>query len=231
MSRSQRLLDLLQLLRRHRRPVQGAVLAERLGISARTLYRDIATLQAQGAGIEGAPGVGYVLREGFMLPPLMFSSDELEAITLGIRWVRERGDGELAAAAADALARIGAVLPEALRFELDSHALMIGPSADAVLGNDVGPLLRRSIRAEVKVAIDYRDGDGRTSRRTVWPFALGYFDQTRILVAWCELRAAIRHFRCDRIVDAHAQPMRYPRRRQALLAQWKKEQGVANDAT
>ena len=97
MSRAQRLLDLIQLLRGYRRPVSGAVLAEALGISLRTLYRDIETLNAQGAQIDGEPGVGYVLRPGFMLPPLMFSEDEIEAIVLGSRWVADRTDAALSA--------------------------------------------------------------------------------------------------------------------------------------
>ena len=119
MSRSQRLLDLIQLLRRHRHPVSGADIARELDISLRSLYRDVATLQAQGAPIEGAPGLGYVLRDGFTLPPLMFSVDEIEALMLGTRWVMDRGDTRLAAAARDALAKVAAVLPAPLR-----HALL-----------------------------------------------------------------------------------------------------------
>jgi predicted DNA-binding transcriptional regulator YafY len=91
-SRANRLLDLIQILRRHRYPVSGAALASELGISLRTLYRDIGTLQAQGATIDGAPGLGYVLRPGFMLPPLMFSHEEIEALALGSRWVADRAD-------------------------------------------------------------------------------------------------------------------------------------------
>src|SRR5690242_7496446 len=115
MSRAERLLDLIQILRRHRQPVAGAVLAQELGISLRSLYRDIATLQAQGAHIDGEPGLGYILRPGFMLPPLMFSEDEIEALVLGSRWVTERGDLRLADAARNALAKIAAVLPPDLR--------------------------------------------------------------------------------------------------------------------
>src|SRR5438128_6875775 len=114
MSRSQRLLDLIQVLRRHRRPVTGAVLAEDVGVSLRTLYRDIETLKAQGARIDGEAGVGYVLRPGFMLPPLMFSEDEIEAIVLGSRWVADRTDAPLGNAARTALAKIAAVLPRDL---------------------------------------------------------------------------------------------------------------------
>ena len=109
MSRAERLLALIQCLRRHRQPVSGQTLATELGISLRTLYRDIASLQAQGASIDGEPGVGYVLRPGFMLPPLMFSEEELEALLLGSRWVAERADARLGAAARNAMARIGAV--------------------------------------------------------------------------------------------------------------------------
>src|SRR6185312_11045737 len=111
MSRAQRLLDLIQLLRSYRRPVSGAVLAGELGISLRTLYRDIETLKAQGAHIDGEPGVGYILRPGFMLPPLMFSEEEIEALVLGGRWVAERTDEPLGKAASNALANIAAVLP------------------------------------------------------------------------------------------------------------------------
>src|ERR1041384_3140845 len=106
MSRSERLFNLLHVLRRHRRPVSGKVLADETGVSIRTLYRDIATLQAQGAHIEGEPGLGYMLRPGFMLPPLMFSEDELEALVLGSRWVEKQPDKRLALAARDALSKI-----------------------------------------------------------------------------------------------------------------------------
>src|SRR5437660_12795607 len=106
MSRAERLLELIQRLRSHRYPVSGAALAAELGISLRTLYRDIRALQAQGARIDGEPGVGYVLRPGFMLPPLMFSQDELEALVLGSRWVAERADSALRDAARNGIAKI-----------------------------------------------------------------------------------------------------------------------------
>ena len=106
MSRSERLFDLLQALRRHRRPVSGRTLAEETGVSLRTLYRDIASLQAQGADIEGEPGLGYVLKPGFLLPPLMFSAEEIEALVLGTRWVAVRADSHLQGAARNALAHV-----------------------------------------------------------------------------------------------------------------------------
>lgn len=127
MSRSARLLDLIQALRRRRRPIQAARLAEELGVSERTIYRDVATLIGQGAPIEGEAGLGYVLRPGFTLPPLMFGDEEIEALVLGLRWVADRGDETLGAAAENALAKIAAVLPENLREAFGDAGLMAGP--------------------------------------------------------------------------------------------------------
>lgn len=225
MSRSQRLLDLLQALRRHRRPVAGQTLAGDLGVSLRTLYRDIATLQAQGAPIEGEAGVGYVLRPGYTLPPLMLTEDEVAALALGGRWVAERGDARLAAAARDALAKIAAVLPEARRDDISASPLLIGPSEVAADGVDLG-VIRQAIRAERKLEIAYRDAEGAATRRVIWPFALGYFERVRAVVAWCELRDDFRHFRADRIAAASDAGARYPRRRQALLAEWRAREGL-----
>src|SRR5436190_1720743 len=118
MSRAARLLDLIQALRRRRRPVTAAVLAAELGVSERTVYRDIATLVGQGAPVEGEAGIGYVLKPGFTLPPLMFAEEEIEALVLGLSWVAERGDAALGKAGHDARAKIAAVLPEALRERL-----------------------------------------------------------------------------------------------------------------
>ena len=227
MSRSERLLDLLQLLRRHRQPVSGAAIAQELGISLRTLYRDIATLQAQGAHIDGAPGLGYVLKPGFDLPPLMFSVDEVEALTLGSRWVVERGDTRLAAAAKDALSKIAAVLPAALRHELDTSALLVGPAGPGAADDANVALIRQAIRLEHKLDIRYRNALGDASARTIWPFALGFFDRARVVVAWCELRQSIRHFRTDRIAALTLGDQRYPRRRQALLKDWREREGIA----
>jgi len=189
LSRSQRLLQLIQLLRGHRFPVAGAQLAATLGISLRTLYRDIGTLQEQGARIEGEPGLGYVLRPGFMLPPLMFSEEEIEALVLGSRWVAQRTDHRLSAGAQSALAKIAAVLPPELRLELDTNALLVGPAPHQVSETVDVALIRQAIRAEHKTTIQYRDLKGVESSRTVWPFALGYFDHVRVLVFDAPARA------------------------------------------
>lgn len=226
MSRAERLLQLMQCLRRHRYPVSGAALAVELGISLRTLYRDIASLQAQGARIDGEAGVGYLLRPGFMLPPLMFSEDEIEALVLGSRWVAARADTRLGDAARNALAKIGAVLPEDLRHALDASALLVGPGEPIAAGDQELARIRLAIRTERKLEIDYRDLQGKESTRTVWPFALGFFDRVRVVVGWCELRQAIRHFRTDRIIRLSVSDTRYPRRRQALLKQWRQSEGI-----
>jgi predicted DNA-binding transcriptional regulator YafY len=220
MSRSERLLDLIQCLRRHRRPVSGRTLADELGISIRTLYRDIATLQGQGAPIEGEAGLGYVLKPGFMLPPLMFSDEEIEAIVLGSRWVAKQPDRRLSAAAGNALAKIAAVLPDDLREELDASTLLVGPAMAAIEGIDLG-VVRQAIRNERKLGFVYRDAGGAASQRVVWPFALGFFDKVRVVVAWCETRQDFRHFRADRISSLNAIDSRYPRRRQVLLKEWR----------
>lgn len=190
------------------------------GFSIRTLYRDIATLQGQGAPIEGEAGVGYVLKPGFMLPPLMFSDEEIEAIVLGSRWVAKQPDRRLSAAAGNALAKIAAVLPDDLRQGLDASTLLVGPPAAIIEGIDLG-IVRQAIRNERKLGFLYRDAGGAASERVVWPFALGFFDKVRVVVAWCEMRQDFRHFRADRIAELKAIDMRYPRRRQALLKEWR----------
>jgi len=225
LSRSARLLDLIQALR-HRHPVTAAALAAELGVSARSIYRDVATLIAQGAPIEGAAGFGYVLRPGFLLPPLMFGDDEIEALVLGLRWVAQCGDESLSMAAADALAKIAAVLPAALRDKAEDAGLLAGP------GEPIAPALidladlRRTIRAERKLRISYVDGKGGRTERTIWPLALAFFDRLRVVAAWCELRQDFRHFRTDRIISAVPTGERYPRRRRALLAEWRKREDI-----
>ena len=223
MSRTERLLELMQILRRHRYPVAGHALAQEMNISMRTLYRDIATLQQQGAEIVGEAGVGYVLRPGFMLPPMMFSQQEIEALVLGMRWVGRRGDSQLAEAAKNALVKIADVLPAALRDELEASTLLIGPLDLIKVADET---LREVIRQERKLEVHYCDNDGNESERILWPFALGYFEQARMLVAWCELRQSFRHFRLDRIRLATPLAQRYPRGRRLLMKEWHQSQGI-----
>ena len=222
MSRTQRLFELIQILRRHRYPVTGKQLAHELNVSLRTLYRDIATLQAQGASIEGEPGLGYVLRPGFMLPPLMFSEEEIEALVLGSRWVARRADKKLRLAATNVLAKISAVLPKDLRHQLEFSGLLIGPVKTAIENDDEKEaLIRHAIRREYKLQITYIDVKGNESERLIWPLALGFFEEIHVVVAWCELRIDFRHFRTDRMAKLTQLETRYPQGRQTLLKKWR----------
>jgi predicted DNA-binding transcriptional regulator YafY len=225
-SRAERLLQLMQALRRYRQPVSGTALAEELGISLRTLYRDIASLQAQGAHIEGETGVGYVLRPGFTLPPLMFSEEEIEALVLGSRWVAERGDARLGDAAANALAKILGVLPPELRHVAESSAMLVGPGNPSTPGELLLFQIRTAIRTECKLDVRYRDLSSQESSRVLWPCAVGFFDQCLVMVAWCELRKGFRNFRIDRIESLQVREERYPERRQSLLRRWREQEGI-----
>jgi predicted DNA-binding transcriptional regulator YafY len=225
MSRAERLLDLLQILRRHRAPVTGPALADEIGVSIRTLYRDIATLQAQGADIRGEPGLGYVLLPGFTLPPLMFSADEIEALVLGSRWVGVRGDDRLGAAARNAVAKIRAVLPDELRDSVDAATLTVPMIASEPAVVDVAAI-RMAIRGEKKLRIAYRNNDGEESTRTIWPLLIGFFDRVLVVPAWCELRQGYRAFRVDRIRSLTVLVERYPRRRAVMVKEWRASQNI-----
>ena len=221
-TRATRLLHLLDDLRRRRRPVRGAQLADQLGISLRTLYRDIDALRAQGAVIAGDPGVGYQLRAGFMLPPMMFSPDELEALVLGARWVASHADPELAEAAGRALDRVVGVLPEGLRLQVETSGLF-APDWSPVPPEPWLPALRRAIREGNAVRLRYRDAQGRASERLVWPFAMAFLADMRLLAAWCESRADFRHFRADRVLALEDAGRRYPEQRQRLVRRWERQ--------
>jgi predicted DNA-binding transcriptional regulator YafY len=226
MSRSQRLLALLQALRRRRRPVTACDLARELSVSVRTIYRDIATLVEQGAPIDGEAGLGYLMRPGFLLPPLMFQDDEVEALVLGARWVAQQPDTALARAAHDAVAKIEAVLPPVLRARLADAALFAVPRASVAADLvDLGRL-RAAIREQRKLRLTYRDRDGRETERLVWPLALAFHEQVRVLVAWCELRCGFRHFRTDRITTLLVSSEPVPRPRAALLEEWRAAEGI-----
>ena len=208
----------------------GSRLAAELGVSLRTLYRDIATLQSQGASIEGEAGIGYVLRPGYLLPPLMFSEDEIDALVLGTRWVADRADDPLGIAARNALAKIVAVLPPERRDAVEAHAVVAGPGASIAADRVDLAVVRKAIRTERKLALAYEDGKGAASERIVWPVMLGFFDRVRVLVAWCELRQDFRHFRTDRMTALVSTDERLPRRRQALLKEWRASQNIAPPA-
>lgn len=227
MSRAERLLELMQILRRYRYPVKGEELASQLGVSLRTLYRDIRSLQSQGADIESEAGVGYLLKPGFTLPPLMFSIDEIEALVFGARWVAEKGDSELSSAAKNVLAKVAAVIPDELRHQLNNNNLLIGPSQlDKIQVDDQLIVIRKAIRQQRKTRVDYCDLKNNSSQRIIWPFALSFFDRVNVVLAWCELRQAIRCFRLDRLSQIDVMPEKYPRNRQSLLKQWQQQENI-----
>jgi predicted DNA-binding transcriptional regulator YafY len=221
MSRTGRLFQLMDALRGNRRPVTAAQLADKLGVSERTIYRDIQALAQLGAPVDGSAGVGYMLRSGFFLPPLMFDTDELEALVLGARWVRHQGDEGLSAAAERALAKIATATPRDLRDHMAEMSLWVPAGPQPSAPEPFVQPAREAIRRQCKLRIAYRDEKDAASERVVWPFALAFFQERRVMAAWCELRDAIRHFRIDRIVHAEPGGERYPTPRHALLKQWR----------
>jgi predicted DNA-binding transcriptional regulator YafY len=225
MQRAERLLDLIQSLRRRRRPVTADTLASELNVSVRTVYRDIAALMRQGVPVRGEAGIGYVLDAGFDLPPLMLSPDEIEAVLVGMRWLAERADPVLARAAEDVVSKVAAVLPSHLKPILLDGALF-APAYGADHPVDVVDIagVRAAIRQGRKLQVQYRDEAGRESQRMIWPIGMTFYERVRIVIAWCELRQAFRHFRTDRITELVLREERYPARRADLFRRWQKEE-------
>jgi predicted DNA-binding transcriptional regulator YafY len=221
MRRADRLFQIIQVLRRHRGPVTADAMAAELETSKRTVYRDIADLIGQRVPIRGEAGVGYVLEDGFDMPPLMLTSEEVEAAVLGAQWVMGRSDPELAKAARDLIAKIGVAVPEHLR------PLVVEPASRAYPKWDQTPdrldmaAVRRAIHGGKKITLSYRDEQERETRRTIWPVGVGYYEAVRLLVAWCELRQDFRSFRTDRVTAAEFLEDRFPERPAALRARWR----------
>jgi predicted DNA-binding transcriptional regulator YafY len=222
MRRADRLFQIIQILRRTPRPVTADAIAAELEVSKRSVYRDIADLMGQRVPIHGEAGIGYVLENGFDLPPLMLTADEIEAAVLGAQWVSNRGEPALARAALDLIAKIAASVPEKLRPYALDPAAGAPPTFRKEPDNIDMAQVRLHIHAGRKIALHYRDEAGRESERTIWPIAVGYMDTVRLLVAWCELRNDFRHFRTDRVVAADFLVERYPERPAKLRAKWRK---------
>ncbi|HEX7885643.1 MAG TPA: YafY family protein [Phenylobacterium sp.] len=227
MRRADRLFQIIQILRRGTRPVTAEAIAQELETSKRTVYRDIADLVGQRAPIRGEAGVGYILEDGFDLPPLMLTPEEVEAAVLGAQMVVARGDPALRRAAQDLIAKIGAVIPENLR------PLVVEPATRAATSWNATPDridmvgVRQAIRAGHKIVLTYRDERDRETERTVWPFAVGYYETSRLVLAWCEMRLDFRSFRTDRVTAATFTEERYPDRPASLRARWRRHQREA----
>ena len=220
MRRSDRLFDIIQRLRTARGPMTAATLAEELEVTVRTVYRDVATLQARRVPIEGAAGIGYVLRRGYDLPPLMFSAEEIAAVVVGARLVSRTGDPQLQEAAASVLSKVTSVLPESLRDELAAAPFFVSGSGAPVPERADLAEVRQAIREERKLHIVYVDEKGTRTHRTIWPIAVAYYVEATLIGAWCELRRDYRHFRADRIAELTVLDETYPSDNGRLMAEW-----------
>lgn len=223
MRRSIRMFEIIQILRRADVPLTAAAIAAELEVTKRTVYRDVAALQAMRVPIEGAAGIGYVMRQGYDLPPLMFTADEVEAVVVGLALLGRTGDVGLARAAASAGGKIAAVLPAGGEAGPGQSPLYAStwnavPAARVDLS-----LLRRAIRDEEMLRIGYIDGDDRHSARTIKPLAIIYYIDSVVLTAWCGLRRDFRHFRVDRIDDCAATARHFRGQGDRLRADWRRQ--------
>ncbi|MGI3169528.1 helix-turn-helix transcriptional regulator [Pseudooceanicola sp. C21-150M6] len=218
MRRADRLFQIVQYLRGGRL-VTAAQLAEKLEVSERTIYRDIADLVGSGVPVEGEAGVGYVMRAGYDLPPLMFTQDEIVALVAGARLLRAWGGIAMAAAAEEALVKINAVLPDDARSRADKvqiHALSVAPPSDEV--RERLDRIEAAIEARVLLETRYTKEDGAESTRCLRPLGLFFWGRVWTLVAWCELRQDFRNFRVDRFTDMSEGERFREERSKSLLA-------------
>ena len=194
MRRTDRLFEIIQILRSESRCITADEIASRLEVSVRTIYRDIQTLQAMRTPIEGEAGVGYLMRQGYDLPALNFSADEIEAIVVGLSLVSRTGDIGLQKAASRVSAKIDLVRSRVESLQVSDWGV---PTPESVKPET----LRTAIRDEQKLTIHYRDENQAESKRSILPIAIIYYVETIVLVAWCELREDFRHFRIDRMTN------------------------------
>jgi predicted DNA-binding transcriptional regulator YafY len=220
MRRTERLFQIIQILRSKRRPVTGQEISDELEVSLRTLYRDMAELCAQRVPIRGEAGTGYVIDSDYDMPPLMLTHDELEAAVLGAAWVSEHGDAALARGARDLVAKLTAAIPPHLRpvvLDAGLRPLSFRPrEPDTLNVADV----RAAIRDRRKMRLVYADGEGRETTRVIWPFQIGYMEHIRMVCAWCELRRDIRTFRTDRTRAAELLEERFRESTASLRKKW-----------
>jgi predicted DNA-binding transcriptional regulator YafY len=207
--RADRLFRIVQHLR-GRRLTTAAFLADRLGVSLRTVYRDVRDLSLSGVPIEGEAGVGYRLKSGFDVPPLMFTLNEIEALAVGARMVEAWGGPVLAESARSAIEKIVAALPAERRLAVEQTRLYApGFHVD---GKSMQRLeaVREAIGARRVLRLDYRDAGNKPSAREIWPLALYFWGGAWTIGAWCESRDDFRNFRVDRVAELETLGRRYP---------------------
>lgn len=220
MRRTERLFQIIQILRSTRSPITGRELAKELEVSLSTLYRDMAELTAQRIPITGEAGIGYVLDDGYDMPPLMLTADELEAAALGAAWVAAEADPSLARAARDLVSKLSEAIPKELRpIVLDASSKAMRTQTRVWERFD-SALLRHAIRERYRIQLIYTDRDGNTTDRIVWPLLIAYLDRSRYLVGWCETKQDYRHFKTERVKELKVLNNKYPGRRAALLKGW-----------
>ncbi|WP_272660481.1 helix-turn-helix transcriptional regulator, partial [Providencia sp. PROV112] len=188
MTRTQRLLTLLQILKENRYPITAEALSSQLQVSVRSIYRDIESLRDQGAEIVGEAGIGYQLKTGLLLPPLAFDENELEALILGLRWVKSNADSELKNSAIRAISKINSVVAGHSQKILNQNTLFAPTTHFYEINDIIVKDLRLSLREECKAKMTYLDGQNQPSERIIWPIAIGYMKDSQVLAAWCELR-------------------------------------------
>jgi len=202
MRRADRLFQIVNALRRRRTATTAAQLAERLGVSERTVYRDVRDLILAGTPIDGEAGVGYRIRPGYDLPPLMFDRDEIQALVIGARIVRQFGDPALARASDSILGKVAAILPKDLSHLVDETRLYVPPMLGGGRSTEALALAREAVVARRKLELSYANADGVATTRIVRPLGIFFWGRTWTLAAWCDLRRDFRNFRLDRVAAA-----------------------------
>ncbi|MGC6373563.1 helix-turn-helix transcriptional regulator [Pseudomonas sp. K2I15] len=223
MARSDRLFELMQVLRRHRRTVSGRTLAQELGVSLRTIRRDVLTLQGMGADIDGEPGLGYILKPGFLLPPLSFTEEEIQALVVGAQWVSRQTDDKFAFAVKNALAKINAVLPLDMRNTFEDETFYVGAHSPPSISIDLSEV-RFALREQRKLSINLSMAHAPSDKQFIWPIMLGFIDSKRFLAAWCEADDQFRVISLEDIAQLEVLDERYFRNRRQLIREWRAQE-------
>jgi len=229
MSRSTRMFEVIQLLRSANQPITAQAIAEELEVNKRTVYRDIAALQAMRVPIDGEAGIGYIMRQGYDLPPLMFNAEEFEALKLGLSLLRRTGDKALEKTAESVMRKIANAAPVAKRSDV-FDVPVFASCWHTIPESEVNPqLIRNCIRDEYKIEFDYHDQHDAMTHRIVLPLALLYYIEVVVVAAWCELRNDFRHFRLDRMNECAVSEQRFTESSEDLRQRWRAMHDLNSD--